>query len=589
MVDDPTARDDAGADDDALGAVLTRTVPTDLALADAHHAIGRRIAVRRRRRAGTRVAVGAAVAAVLALAVGPALDDDPTTVVVDEPTTVLPTPSTEGAPSPTTTPVPDVTASSTSASTAESTVATRSGAPVACDPPTVPGPDGVYVALYCGTNPMADDPLVVVEVDHQYEGSLVAMLERSLVLLQAGAPPIEGDGTATAIARGFIGPAATVTVDGLGAVVLDLDVDLTAVPNASTSNVTHRLTRQLLATFFAYEEVASVTLTDCIGDQMCPLLVPRAEWLAQEAAEPAAAGGPVEDGSTVVPLPDVSDVSIGAGGAFVTGFAHDPTGVTAWYAARVDVLSGFVDWRTPLERVARRIVATPGVVWVFGGGDGGESQGGFVALDPETGAILAGPDHSDAMGPYDAVAVGDELWVSNNRGSVVRIAVEDGEIVHRATIPVDGQPSDVVLTDDGRLWARVYDLEARINSLVELDPATTTVVATYDWDGPIHDTAPGGTIWAQQTPDGPVLTLSPDALADGLSVALGTRLPGVRFPSVVTVGDEVWVGNGNFVVRYGIDEAEIARLGPYDDARVLAATPAEVWFLGDRVLRRAPA
>jgi hypothetical protein len=580
MVDDRNPGDAPLHDglDDALGAVLTRTIPTEPRLADAHRVIGQRIAARRRRRVGTRIAAAGAVVAVLALGTATVLDDEPVTVdVVDEPTTVGTTPSTDGAPSTATTPT---TVPATAPTPTESTTT----ATVACELPTVPGPDGAFVALYCGTDPLGNDPLVVAEVEQPYDGYLTTQLARSLALLTAGEPPpTAAGGTASAIGPGFIAADSTVTIDGVGAVVLDLHLDLTAVPNATTSNVSHRLTRQLLATFFAYEEVTSVTLTgDCIGDQECPLLVTRAAWLVQEAAEQTPAPG----APMVVPLPDVGDVSVGGDGVFVTGFAYDPTGTSAWYAARVDPATGLVVWQTELVRVARRIVATPGVVWVFGGGDGGEPEGVIVALDPTTGAILAGPDHSDAMGPYDAVATGDDLWVSNSRGEVVRVAVEDGRIVRRATIPIDGQPSNIVLADDGRLWVLVYRTVGQTLSLVGIDPVAATVVATYGWDGPIHDAATGGAIWAQQLPDSPVLQLQPDALADGISLALGTRLPPVRFPSVVAVGEDVWVGTGSLLVLYTGLGTEIAQLGPYEDASVLAASADAVWFLGDRLLQR---
>jgi hypothetical protein len=284
--DGPTDDTDDGGDDRFVD-LLVRTLPEPVGIVDVRTDVERRVARRRRRRVAARA--GIAVVAVVTLAGGAAAalrtDDGPAVVAVtDDPSTTVP-PATDAAPSteavPTTEAVATTAAPTTTAPAgATDDAACRTIAPVAGT--------AAYVAVYCGGTGMFDDPMTVVAL-HDAIGTLQERMQASLIVLGASEKLEDVPGRRTAFVAGFLLPAATVTVDDAGAVTVVLAVDLTVVPNATTSNVAGTLNRQLFATFFAYPEASSVTVTgQCIGDVVCPFTQTRAEW---DAAEAIRAGG----------------------------------------------------------------------------------------------------------------------------------------------------------------------------------------------------------------------------------------------------------------------------------------------------------
>ncbi len=279
---------------------------------------------------------------------------------------------------------------------------------------------------------------------------------------------------------------------------------------------------------------------------------------------------PTLDGQGTLPG-RVRDVSVGGGGLWVVGELDAPS----WYAAQLDPSSGSVLRTVPLARVVRRVVVGRDVVWVFGGGDGGEPDGGVVAIDAQTGDIIRSYGYAEGFSPYDlAVMDDDSVWVSDASGDRVLHLVTDVDGAD-AEVPVAGQPTDIVIARDGRIWVK----QSLLGTVSGVDPVANEVVATNAWTGGLLAASVDGAVW---TTDGDRLVqLAPDLLATGASAALGVRIE-IKATAVAVDDSGLWVGGPEGVARFTTadlagDPHPSATLAG-DDVVGLAGDSSGVWF-----------
>jgi DNA-binding beta-propeller fold protein YncE len=213
----------------------------------------------------------------------------------------------------------------------------------------------------------------------------------------------------------------------------------------------------------------------------------------------------------------------------------DGSGVPRQAVDRRDPQRGAVTAIIPMPGAVREVAVGAGLVWALGGGDGAFPQGGVAAIDPATNRVVFsyGWDARPRFAPYRIAFSRDAAWVTDTAGRVLRFEPTTTGVAVASSPPLGGQATDIVVLSDGSVWVRL-DLTERI---AHIDPVTLQVTATRPWAGSLF-AADADTIW---TTDGDrLIQLNPSALASGVSVAEGARLP-VHATAVAVDTDGIWV------------------------------------------------
>jgi DNA-binding beta-propeller fold protein YncE len=247
-----------------------------------------------------------------------------------------------------------------------------------------------------------------------------------------------------------------------------------------------------------------------------------------------------------------------------------------WAVQRLEVVTARVLATIPVPGVIRRVSVGAGHVWAYGGGDGAEPNGGIAAIDPASNRIDASFGWIQPFGPYDMTFTGDTAWVTSSGADEVLRLRFSGSHLAVSPVRVGHQPTDVVATADGTVWVW-NSLDGTISGI---DPKAGRVRATYPWRTGLL-AGDGHFVWADG--GGQLVQLTPDLLAQGVSVAEGARIP-VKAISAVPDDLGVWVASSNSLARYlrrslASDGQPVFEHSTSGDVRALAATAKSAWFI----------
>lgn len=235
--------------------------------------------------------------------------------------------------------------------------------------------------------------------------------------------------------------------------------------------------------------------------------------------QPSVPSGPA---LTLIDAPGVRGVAVSGDALWVTREQHVSEAGTVrptWALERRDSTTGDLTVTIPMPGVVHGVVASGDVVAAFGGGDGAEPQGGAAIVDARRNHVIAayGWDAEPAVAPYRAAATADAIWVADATGHVLKFSTNP-KVAEVTTWDLDGQPTDIVALGDGSIW--VWQSQEQL--LSRFDPERGVVTDSYSWCCGLF-AADGDKIW---TSDGDrLIELSPQLLAQGISVSEGTRLP----------------------------------------------------------------
>jgi hypothetical protein len=293
-----------------------------------------------------------------------------------------------------------------------------------------------------------------------------------------------------------------------------------------------------------------------------------------------------------IPVAGAKAVAV-SGGALWVSTMRGASGRVVWAVQRFEPESGRLVATIAVPGVVQWVSVGEGLVWAWGGGDGAEPNGGIAAIDPASNRVVATYGWDRPFAPQSVAFAGGNAWVSSAlEDQLLRLRVA-GPHLQVDRVRVGRQPTVLVATAGSTLW--VWNSSS--GTLSDVDAAAMRVTATYQWPWGLYQ-ADGHTIWAD---DGTRLVqLTPDLLADGVSVALGARL-GVRAGAVSVDAGGLWVVDfGRTVLsRYARRSIEAglldpaARLAVSGQVEALAAGPADsLWFTttsGDSVFHWTPA
>jgi YVTN family beta-propeller protein len=165
-----------------------------------------------------------------------------------------------------------------------------------------------------------------------------------------------------------------------------------------------------------------------------------------------------------------------------------------------------------------------GSVWVANAADGTVSRIN-VEINEVSQELPAGSVPS-------GIAIGDgALWIADSVGAqLLRLDLTSGET---KAVPLAGQPSGVVFTNDG-VWASVAPA-----GVARVDPAELSVTLTHAvGSGPTAIVAAFGSIWVANQLDGTVTRLDPSAGREEATIPVGEG-PN----ALVAAGGSLWVAN----------------------------------------------
>jgi streptogramin lyase len=216
--------------------------------------------------------------------------------------------------------------------------------------------------------------------------------------------------------------------------------------------------------------------------------------------------------------PGITDVSVGAGGVWVTG----SSGVT-----RIDLATNQVLASIPVPGTGdhSRIAIGEGWVWVTAPelrDDG--SRGNLVRIDPATSGIEA---TFHIGGPITGLGIGGgSVWVTipgNGPGGLLQIDPTTGEVLQR--VQVEASPGPPVYAY-GFVWV------ASTDSVTKIDPVTATVVGELSVPN------------VQASGDGSLWGVGDDASVVRVDPASGKVQATIPIPRAIAVsvdGPTVWV------------------------------------------------
>lgn len=267
--------------------------------------------------------------------------------------------------------------------------------------------------------------------------------------------------------------------------------------------------------------VASTLLPDDAGESL--------DTFTDESTTTATTrpGAPTDD----VVLATGVAVSVVDDGVWVVADENDGTFVT-----QLDPLSAEPIAPVEVDRRVRQLAVAGGTVWAYGPGDAESGNGVVVVLDVASAEVVGTYDPGAGFTPGGLVALDDgTAWVTDAQGDRVVHLRRDAMSEPADEVPVPGQPTDIVLADDGLLWIR----SSRNGTIVSVDPVSATVMASRPWDAPLFASAGDGSVWS--TDGSRVVQLHPDSLAEGVSVALGARVNIPDSQAVVQIGGGLWI------------------------------------------------
>ncbi len=297
----------------------------------------------------------------------------------------------------------------------------------------------------------------------------------------------------------------------------------------------------------------------------------------------SAAGGAGWSLAATVPVgPGGSDVTVDAGGVWVTTFGD----ASVW---RVDPASNAARLAFPVpvegDGGPEGIAAGFGSLWVtvtswksadeFG-------PGHVVRLDPATGSVLATIDVG--RGNYEIATSADAIWVANSEdGTLMRIDPTKDAVAATVTIPGTGHDDWIwdLAVSDTAVW-----LTTEHGALVRVDPTTRAVTLDVDLDalGACVSVA-GGMVWvssdgARKTDHARILRVDP---ATGRILAT-VDLPAQVVGALAAGGPDVWAAMYGEASAVRIDAASttVAQSVPTGAAWSMGveATATDAWVVG---------
>jgi hypothetical protein len=157
--------------------------------------------------------------------------------------------------------------------------------------------------------------------------------------------------------------------------------------------------------------------------------------------------------------------------------------------------------------------------------------------------------------PYDMAFVGKSAAVSNATGDeVLLLELRSGRLVVAASAKTGRQPTDLAAAGDGSLWV-LESLDGTISRV----PVGGQTRLRFPWGGHLLGSAGAGAgaaaVWGTDGYPGRLVELSPARLADGASVALGTRID-VAASAIAADADGLWVGGPRGVFRFARRDLE---------------------------------
>jgi hypothetical protein len=300
--------------------------------------------------------------------------------------------------------------------------------------------------------------------------------------------------------------------------------------------------------------------------------------------------GPDERGLSQWTVPGATAVTLSGDDLWVVGQAASRGG--RWYLARIDRSTGKERARIAVPHVVQRVAVGLGMVWGFGGGDAAEPNGGVTVVDPDREAVVASYGYDHPFSPSGLTFVDKSAVVSDTTTDrVLLFDLRPGNLSVAASYPVGHQPTDLVAPPGESPWVRESGA-GTISRVPITDPARTA-----PWAGRLLAPAGPSQIWATDGDAGRLVLLNPDLLAQGSSVALGTRIAGVPATAATVDPEGIWVGGPGGVSRFvrralesAGDPKPAAVLAGYRVSS-LAGNTQGVWFVAqqrDAVYRWVP-
>lgn len=226
-------------------------------------------------------------------------------------------------------------------------------------------------------------------------------------------------------------------------------------------------------------------------------------------------------------------------------------------------------------------------------------SGGLARVDPESGATNVIP----VEGYPEDVSVGaGAVWLASSvctdkaqamADSILRIDPTTGQIV--AVIETGKYTADVVATDDA-VWV-TKDIDGRAGEVLRIDPATNEVVAAIETEGRIRDVVVGeGFVWVVDSTSS--RSTSPSLIQiDPATNTIVRRIDGLGDLDVVAGQGAVWVESWESAFDPDVgtgsgDQLVVARFDPPSGGlvsrpihisgafRPFAAAGGGIWFIG---------
>ena len=270
---------------------------------------------------------------------------------------------------------------------------------------------------------------------------------------------------------------------------------------------------------------------------------------------------------------DASPVGVAADGESVWIIGTGDRGLS-----RISPDTGAVAMSIALENSPRRIATGNGAVWVVtdwnAAGDG--------VLRYELGTESPSPVRDDILFPGDIAAGHGSVWVVGTTGpaSETLLRVDPSTEAIAASFSGDSLGNG---NNPGALWLAIDEdgvwAASQFGRVAHIDPATNSVIASYDVSASLDDIAAGeGAVWAMDALEDAVFQIDPAERQVTGTVRVG------RGPTAIAAGaGAVWVTSGRDGTLTRIDpvtfDLEILHLG--GAATSVAVGLGSVWVTVD--------
>jgi DNA-binding beta-propeller fold protein YncE len=190
---------------------------------------------------------------------------------------------------------------------------------------------------------------------------------------------------------------------------------------------------------------------------------------------------------------------------------------------RIDPATDRVVAAIPVAGRPTGLLATDWAVWVVND-DPGSSSETLTQIDPRTNTVVRVVQPRGEIAEEIVWTPNDLLWVAACirptrdapacAWSSLALDSRTGEIVHRRSGRVPGEPFDMHTADGGRLWGAIADyytgIRPNTGTVFEVDPETGRVLRSIDVGTMVTDVTYGaGSIWAAERGSSQVVRIDP--------------------------------------------------------------------------------